>query len=125
MSVVQQLPTLVVRQLASAALSTAAAASTTAAAEAAAETQPSCVADNEYNGRIGVRISAIFVILIGSLFGMVIGCKNIYHEADKSQKVLHSQSSPTDTEASVFQNGHSSSQNTLDLESSSQPLSSM
>jgi zinc transporter 1/2/3 len=28
-----------------------------------------CDAGNEYNGLLGVRISAIFVILIGSLFG--------------------------------------------------------
>ncbi|KAI4127124.1 MAG: hypothetical protein LQ338_003366 [Usnochroma carphineum] len=37
---------------------------------AAAETSmPSCDAGNEFDGRIGVRISAIFVILVGSLFG--------------------------------------------------------
>jgi hypothetical protein len=29
-----------------------------------------CVAGNDYNGMLGVRISSIFVILIGSLFGM-------------------------------------------------------
>jgi zinc transporter 1/2/3 len=28
-----------------------------------------CVGDNEYDGRMGLRISAIFVILIGSTFG--------------------------------------------------------
>ncbi|KAL9599142.1 MAG: hypothetical protein Q9219_004008 [cf. Caloplaca sp. 3 TL-2023] len=38
---------------------------------AAAETAISCDAGNEYDGRIGVRISAIFVILVGSLFGAV------------------------------------------------------
>jgi zinc transporter 1/2/3 len=38
-----------------------------------AETQPeapiTCSQQNEYDGRMGVRISAIFVILVGSLFG--------------------------------------------------------
>lgn len=28
-----------------------------------------CDAGNDYDGRLGVRISAIFVILVGSLFG--------------------------------------------------------
>lgn len=41
--------------------------------DAGAEAQPDapieCKGQNEYDGRIGVRISAIFVILIGSLFG--------------------------------------------------------
>ncbi|KAL8846265.1 MAG: hypothetical protein Q9221_008638 [Calogaya cf. arnoldii] len=36
---------------------------------AAAETQVACDAGNEFNGRTGVRVSAIFVILMGSLFG--------------------------------------------------------
>ncbi|KAG8533001.1 uncharacterized protein KY384_001783 [Bacidia gigantensis] len=45
-----------------------AAATTTAAAAAAAtdEAPPACVADNDFDGRLGVRISAIFVILLGS-----------------------------------------------------------
>jgi zinc transporter 1/2/3 len=30
-----------------------------------------CVAGNEYDGSMGLRISAIFVILVGSLFGML------------------------------------------------------
>jgi zinc transporter 1/2/3 len=30
---------------------------------------PTCDNGNTYDGRMGVRISAIFVILIGSLFG--------------------------------------------------------
>jgi hypothetical protein len=29
-----------------------------------------CEGSNSYDGRMGVRISAIFVILVGSLFGM-------------------------------------------------------
>ncbi|KAL8629814.1 hypothetical protein Q9189_004487 [Teloschistes chrysophthalmus] len=36
---------------------------------AAAETAVTCDPGNEYDGRLGVRISAIFVILVGSLFG--------------------------------------------------------
>jgi zinc transporter 1/2/3 len=41
------------------------------------ETQPAdaaiqCEAFNAYDGRMGIRISAIFVILVGSLFGMPI-----------------------------------------------------
>jgi hypothetical protein len=31
-----------------------------------------CEAGNEYNGMLGLRISSIFVILIGSLFGMLL-----------------------------------------------------
>ena len=30
---------------------------------------PSCETENEYDGRMGIRISAIFVILIGSTLG--------------------------------------------------------
>lgn len=33
-------------------------------------TPEQCDAGNKFDGRLGVRISAIFVILIGSLFGM-------------------------------------------------------
>ncbi|KAI4160241.1 MAG: hypothetical protein L6R39_000236 [Caloplaca ligustica] len=39
---------------------------TTAAADTSV---PSCDAGNEFDGRVGLRISAIFVILVGSLFG--------------------------------------------------------
>ncbi|KAL8992493.1 MAG: hypothetical protein Q9169_007060 [Polycauliona sp. 2 TL-2023] len=42
---------------------------TAAATAAAAEEAVACDAGNEYDGRIGLRISAIFVILVGSLFG--------------------------------------------------------
>lgn len=38
-------------------------------AEAAADAPAGCESGNEFNGRIGLRISAIFVILIGSLLG--------------------------------------------------------
>jgi hypothetical protein len=42
---------------------------TSTAAAAISTTPPPCVSDNTYDGGIGPRISAIFVILIGSLFG--------------------------------------------------------
>lgn len=32
-------------------------------------TVPKCGGGNEYDGRMGLRISAVFVILIGSMFG--------------------------------------------------------
>lgn len=41
----------------------------TATADAAASSSPACESDNDYNGRMGVRISAIFVILVGSMAG--------------------------------------------------------
>lgn len=34
-----------------------------------AEAKPSCNGSNDYDGRMGVRISSIFVILVGSLWG--------------------------------------------------------
>ena len=40
----------------------------TAAAAAAATSKPACASDNDYDGHIALRISAIFVILMGSLF---------------------------------------------------------
>ncbi|KAL8708625.1 MAG: hypothetical protein Q9220_006561 [cf. Caloplaca sp. 1 TL-2023] len=41
----------------------------TTSAAAALTSAPSCDSGNEFDGRLGVRISAIFVILIGSFFG--------------------------------------------------------
>lgn len=37
--------------------------------QTAAAATIACATDNGYDGRIGIRVSAIFVILIGSLFG--------------------------------------------------------
>lgn len=37
--------------------------------EAATEEPVLCKPDNDYDGRMGIRISAIFVILVGSTFG--------------------------------------------------------
>ena len=55
MSIPMELARLVVRQ----------------AEEAAGEeaAPPSCGSSNEYNGHMGLRISAIFVILVGSTLG--------------------------------------------------------
>ena len=53
------------------AVATAAAAATTGAD---ADSPPFCDGGNEYNGYFAVRVSAIFVILVGSLLGMT--CKN-------------------------------------------------
>ena len=39
------------------------------AAAATVDTTPACLSDNDFDGRIGLRVSAIFVILVGSLFG--------------------------------------------------------
>lgn len=33
------------------------------------EGRDGCSSGNEFDGRIGIRVSAIFVILVGSLFG--------------------------------------------------------
>lgn len=44
-------------------------AASTAATTAAESTTVSCDPGNDYDGRIGLRVSAIFVILVGSLFG--------------------------------------------------------
>lgn len=45
------------------------AAASSAAAAATFTAKPACNPDNDYDGRTGLRISAIFVILVGSLFG--------------------------------------------------------
>ena len=46
--------------------------STAAAAMTSAMSTPqtACASDNDFDGRIGLRVSAIFVIMAGSLFGM-------------------------------------------------------
>lgn len=36
-----------------------------------AESAPPCFTGNKYDGRMGLRISSIFVILVGSIFGAV------------------------------------------------------
>ena len=77
---VGQVAGLVARQAigtAASATTAAIAAATTAAAAEEDEAPPACVADNDYNGRLGVRISAIFVILVGS----TIGLSNHHHPA--------------------------------------------
>ena len=39
------------------------------AAAATLTAQLACTTDNEFDGRMGLRVSAIFVILFGSIFG--------------------------------------------------------
>lgn len=60
MTSLQELTRVVARQVAPSAITSATAAATTAA---------SCDLNNKYDGRLGLRISALFVILVGSLFG--------------------------------------------------------
>jgi zinc transporter 1/2/3 len=38
-------------------------------AESSPDEEVTCKGNNKYDGRMGIRISAIFVILIGSAFG--------------------------------------------------------
>lgn len=38
-------------------------------ADSEAEITPACGTSNDYDGRMGLRISSIFVILVGSLWG--------------------------------------------------------
>ena len=69
---------------------------------------PACVPDNDFDGRIGLRVSAIFVILIGSLFGM---CRQDPRlgtpmtETDCQLQVRYFQSTPTDIKVSEYRNG--------------------
>jgi solute carrier family 39 (zinc transporter), member 1/2/3 len=51
---------------------------------AAIESQPSCNTGNEYNGRLGRRIAAIFIIWLGSSVG---ACFPIYAKRHKGLKV--------------------------------------
>ena len=60
MSAVDAIANVVVRQAAGTAAATLAAAATA---------QPACSSNNDYDGRIGLRVSSIFVILVGSMFG--------------------------------------------------------
>ena len=55
---------------ATSALATAIASATAAATSGADDDTPgNCVTSNDYNGMLGVRISAVFVILVGSMLG--------------------------------------------------------
>lgn len=76
-----------------------------------------CSSGNQFDGRIGIRISAIFVILVGSLFGEGIQyifslvCP-LYSFPIKAQLFLFT---PSDTEAPVFRNGFFSYSSISDL----------
>ena len=63
MAGLEELVHMVVRQ------ATATVASAATAVASTRSSSQGCPSDNDYNGQIGARISAIFVILIGSLFG--------------------------------------------------------
>ncbi|KAF2148727.1 putative plasma membrane low affinity zinc ion transporter [Myriangium duriaei CBS 260.36] len=67
-SAVQELAWLVVRQATDAGNNTTPTPNGVAANSTSGDDE-SCVSGNEYDGRLGVRISAIFVILIGSFLG--------------------------------------------------------
>lgn len=78
-----------------------------------------CQADNDYDGRMGVRISAIFVIGVSSLFGksranekqtLAISYTNMHDQQRGSPSSL------LGTEASASLNGPFSSPNTSALE---------
>ena len=73
MSSLGDLAHVAVRQVAAAAASSAVAPATPEASD-----KPACSTSNEFDGRIGLRISAIFVILVGSLFGMNLSGKPKY-----------------------------------------------
>lgn len=71
---------------------------------------PACAAENQFDGRIGLRVSAIFVILAGSLLGTCgrpIRPRNITVTATNSpSKALYYQSMRTGIKASEYRNGH-------------------
>jgi zinc transporter 1/2/3 len=46
-------------------------------AAAESESTPVCAGSNDYDGRMGVRISSIFVIFVGSLWGKSISSQHI------------------------------------------------
>lgn len=47
-------------------------------AAAESESTPVCAGSNDYDGRMGVRISSIFVIFVGSLWGKSISSPEYY-----------------------------------------------
>ena len=67
MSDVRHVAELVVRQTFTTVTTTSASAATAAATSSSSPL--ACLETNDFDGRIGVRVSAIFVILVGSLFG--------------------------------------------------------
>lgn len=52
-------------------------------AEDAAEEETGCSTTNEYDGRLGLRVSSIFVILIGSTLG---GLDQVRHWLDSDRE---------------------------------------
>lgn len=52
-----------------------------------ADTTPACEGSNAYDGRMGVRISAIFVILVGSTWGKLLFLWHIMYSVFSQQEV--------------------------------------
>jgi hypothetical protein len=73
-------------------------AATTATAQGAIG-KPACATENGYDGRIGLRVSAIFVILIGSLFGKRDSRWPMVPSNNSDIQAPLSPSTPHDTEA--------------------------
>jgi len=70
-----------------------------------------CSGSNEYDGRLGLRVSAIFVILLGSFFGQYIctmSCPQAL--ADQELQAPGFRSLRNDTRVWEYQNGPSSLQ---------------
>lgn len=73
-----------------------------AAASSQAPSDTACGTSNDYDGRMGLRISAIFVILVGALSGMKPTAKT---SAPLTIQVLRSPSMHIDIKASGFRRG--------------------
>jgi hypothetical protein len=43
------------------------------------EPSVACDVGNEYDGRMGLRISAVFVVLVGSMFGMSVNVFSLHY----------------------------------------------
>jgi hypothetical protein len=113
------------RQVASATVGAAAA---TSAPSSASTAVPICQGSNGYDGRLGVRISAVFVILVTSIIGIQRfpyrdSLSLSHHTTADMQQAAAFQSLRIETKEYGYQVGPSSSPNTLAPESSSQRLS--
>lgn len=94
-----------------AAATSALSAAVTAMATAAPDSPGNCDGGNDYNGMMGLRISAIFVILVGSMFGQSPYCR--IHSPSNTIKGLYFQLLPNDIKAFEYLHGLFSLQNSL------------
>lgn len=99
MSVMQAIANLMGREVAAA---------TSAATAAAVTSKPVCSGDNNFDGRIGLRVSAIFVILVGSLFGEPRQSLPHRDPTNNHEQVLRSLSTLLDIEEWEYRTGPSS-----------------